>query len=302
MQALKRWIQSRSAWTKFRETQREGWGPAWRRYRVQRRIDATPPVSTDREGPVEIRVLSWRRDWRNVTWALKSFYHFSKKRFPLYIHDGGLEDWQAERLQQHFPDAHILRVKETEARVDAELTRRGLARSRAYRQLNIAMKKVFDFFLFSTAQVVLSIDSDIVFFREPTELVCDPPPAKNLYNRDENYAYSMTLEELKAAFGIEPPPRINSGLSLVHTRSMDYEKIEGWLQNQTLFDNKWVTEQTLHALCSTLHGVDFLPPTYHVGTEPGMPEGVVCKHYPGFYRPLLYSEGMTKLIEMGFVS
>ena len=76
-------------WLELRELQREGVRPAWRRLQIQRAIDRTPPILTDTDGPAELRVLTWRRDWRNAIWALKSFYHFAGVAYPLVIHIQG---------------------------------------------------------------------------------------------------------------------------------------------------------------------------------------------------------------------
>ncbi len=128
-----------------------------------------------------------------------------------------------------------------------------------------------------------------------------PTTSPNLYNLDSIDAYSMTPEELEAAFGVRPPPRINSGLALIRRTTIDFEAIDGWLHHPTLFGNRWVTEQTLHAMCSAIDGVALLPPTYRVSIHPGLDGDLVCKHYPGFFRPLLYSEGMNRLIADGFL-
>jgi hypothetical protein len=98
-----------------------------------------------------------------------------------------------------------------------------------------------------------------------------------------------------------PHPYVNSGLFLVRRESIDFEAIELWLENPKLFADTWVSEQTLHALCSTAYGVGLLPDSYLVSTRPGLTEKLVCKHYPGFFRPLLYEEGMTHLIRTGFL-
>lgn len=300
------WLRRRPTWLKLQEARREGFGNVWNRRWHQRQILGTPPVRT-RPGPdrVEVRALTWRRDWMNLLWALKSFYHFARVDYPLYIHDGGLLPEQFAKIRRHFPDAVLVPREQADVRVQEELARRGLTRSLEYRLKNPSTRKLWDFFAFSTADYLISIDSDIVFFRRPDLLLPDPgaEPACNLYNRDaSDQWYSMTPDELEAAFGIRPRPRVNSGLSLVRRESIDFEAIERWLHHPPMFDNNWVTEQTLHALCATLHGMDFLPETYLVDTEPGgMTDDLVCKHYPGFFRKHLYREGMHRLIRSGFL-
>ena len=149
---------------------------------------------------------------------------------------------------------------------------------------------------------MVSIDSDIVFFRKP-DLLSVPSGglARNRYNKDDGYWYSMTLEELESSFGIKPPPSINSGLSIVRSDSINFDLIEKWLENPKLAADRWVTEQTLQALCSSVHGMEFLPDTYVVSTKPGLRADTVCKHYTGFFRHLHYEEGMKHLVETGFL-
>ncbi len=293
---LRGWLRNQPAWVKFQEINREGWAQAFRRSRIQRLILGTRPVRTASSGKVEVRVLTWRRDWINAIWTIKSFYHSSGTDLPLFIHDGGLEPGQLQTLASHFPDATVVTQDDANRRVEEILSRRGLKRCREYRSKNIATRKVFDFFLLSSAEQIISIDPDVIFFKRPAELL-DQPHARNLYNKDMEFAYSMSLDELEAAFGLRPPPLINSGLSRVARDSMDFEKIEEWLSHPKLFGDKWVTEQTLHALVSARHGVETLPETYLVSTHPGLRPDLVCKHYPGFFRGLLYSEGMRHLVD-----
>jgi hypothetical protein len=299
---LRTWLRRHHQWLTFQELNREGWHRAGRRAWFQRRILDTPPIRTAREGPVEVRSLTWRRDWMNLLWTLKSYYHFAEVDYPLYIHDGGLTARQVARLRQHFPDATIVGRDEADQRITAEFMRRGLERSLAFRARNVNALKLFDFFASSEADYVVTLDSDIVFFRRP-ELLIVPPEGvrRNRFNRDCGYWYNMNLDELEASFGLRPPPQINSGLGLVSRSSVDFETIELWLENHRFWRSSWVHEQTILALCSVAFGFEFLPSTYKVSTEPGLDLDMVCKHYPGFFRTHLYSEGMNHLIRSGFL-
>ena len=287
-------------WIKFQELNREGWKDAWLRRRVQDAILATPPFDTDRQGELEVRALTWRRDWKNLIWALKSFYHFAGVTYPLHIHDGGLDAEGRSVLRAHFPNAWIPSKEETEARVEEVFRRRGLNRCLAYRKNNTMVFKLFDFFALTEARTVISIDSDIVFFARPDELLYGHP-GKNVFNRDQSCYYTVSPEELEESFQIRPVPYINAGLSRVDSRSVDFDAIEQWMASPKLFTEEWVIEQTLHALCATRYGVELLAPSYMVSTKPGIVENVVCKHYPGNTRPLLYQEGMRRLADSHFL-
>ncbi len=240
-----------------------------------------------------MRVLTWRRDWVNCLWALKTFYSHSQQPFPLYLHDGGLFDSQVKALKRHFPNATFISKEYAEQHTVELMRSQGLTKSIAYRTTNVSTKKLFDFYLLSKAERIISIDSDIVFFRHPVELTCPAMDVrKNVYNRDCSDWYSISVEEIEHEFGLVVPPRVNSGLNSVWRESIRFDLVEEWLQYAPLFQNRWVTEQTLHAMCSTVFGLSFLPPTYMVGTSPGLVEGVVCKHYPSEPRIWYYREGM----------
>jgi hypothetical protein len=302
LNTLRGWLRRRPLWLAFQELNREGWSAAWRRWRIQRRILDTPPLPTAEAGPVEVRVLTWRRDWVNLIWALKSFYFFADVDYPLYIHDGGLLPRQAQALRKHFPDARFVPGAEADSRFPAELRRRRLHRSAEYRGKNVSTRKLFDFVLDSTAEHLVTIDSDIVFFRRPSALLLPPEGlSRNRYNKDDGYWYSMSECELEEAFGLRPPPAVNSGLAVFRRESIDLDAVERYLAHPKLFADAWVTEQTLHALCSTAYGIELLSDEYRVGGPAGLTPDLVCKHYPGVHRPLLYSEGMRSLIDAGFL-
>jgi len=299
--SLQSYLRKQLWWLRFQELRREGFRAAWVRQQFQKQILSTLPLQTATTGPVEVRVLTWRRDWVNMVWALKSFYHFAQVDYPLHIHDGGLLPWQCEELLKHFPNARIITRAEADQRYPKELTQRGWHRSAEYRQKNVSTRKLFDYVLDSQAESFVTIDSDIVFFQRPDLLLPNGPVTTNRYNRDDGYWYSLSLDELEKAFGIRPPDGINSGLAIIHRESLDLAKVEEFLGYPPLFADPWVTEQTLHALCSTLFGVDLLPDTYRVGGPIGITPDLICKHYPGTHRPLLYSEGMGHLIKTGFL-
>ena len=299
LQKIRNWAREKLWYVQARELFREGLTNAFYRHRVQRKILRTIPIRTNTEGPVEVRVLTWRRDWINCLWALKSFYSLSRCDFPLYIHDGGLIGDQHRRIKQHFPDAVFVSGSDAESQTTSTLLRLGLKRSVEYRKKNISTRKLFDFYVMSKAERVITIDSDIVFFRDPAELVTSLNGRRvNLYNRDCFDAYSIEPSEIKARFGLSVPPRVNSGLASVWRDSISFPSIDQWLVYQPLFDNSWVTEQTLHAMCSAVFGMEFLPPSYVVSVTQGLTEGVVCKHYPTDPRIWLYREGMPKALQV----
>ncbi len=290
---VQEWLRSKLWYIQGREIHREGFKNAWMRRRIQRRILCTPPVDTDRTGNCEVRVLTWRRDWVNCLWALKTFYAHSPQPFALYIHDGGLLNWQITELRKHFPSSFFVGSAKADEQTVEALKSRGHSLSVAYRRTNISTRKLFDFYLLSKAERIISIDSDIVFFKQPNELISPSTSSPtNAYNRDCMDWYSISCDEIQQVFGLTVPARVNSGLNTVWRESIRFDLIDQWLAYPPLFDNRWVTEQTIHAMCSAIFGLSFLPETYMVGTSPGLLPDAICKHYPSDPRLWLYREGM----------
>jgi len=300
-EVIRKWLRGQRVWVRFRELNREGWSTAFRRRLYQRQILGTPPVRTMAGGPVEVRVLTWRRDWINLIWSLKSFYHYSEVDYPLFIHDGGLEAHQIRILAQHFPDAKLVTRSQADEQVDTELRRQGWHNCVRCRQSSVMARKFFDYYLGSTADRVISIDSDELFFKKPIELLEPDPHGRNLYNQDPETAYSLPYDQLCRLTGLNVPEKVNAGLSVVWRRSINLEHVDRWLAEPGILDSPWLVEQTLHALCGAEAGVRLLPSTYLSTTQPGLPPDAVAKHFPGFFRPLLYSEGMRTLIDSGFI-
>lgn len=289
-------------WIRFQELNREGWRRAFRRSRGQRPILATAPVRTRGRGSVEVRALTWRRDWVNLVWTLKTFYRFAEVDFPLFIHDGGLTPRQADRLQQHFPDATIVAQAEADEQITSYLRSRGLFRCLDFRLRSHFGRKLFDFFVFSESERIISLDSDVLFFRQPSGLIaCPNGLRRNLFNRDCDYWYPLDLDGMEATFGVRPEPRINSGVSSIWCDSLDLGRIEAWLSEPAIYKSPWLTEQTLHALNSTVYGVGLLPDTYASGSTNLPINERVCHHYPNAFRHLMYAEGMAYLVENGFL-
>lgn len=241
-------------------------------------------------------MLTSRDDWLNLVWALKSFYHASERRYALCVHDdGSLTAAIRDTLASHFPKARILHRKQSEVEVLAELAE--LPRCKKFRQSNPLSPKVFDFRHHLQADRMLLLDSDVLFFKEPTELlrrIEDPSYVKNCVNSDVDSAYTVEPSVVRERCNVDLIPRFNSGLGVIHKRSLNLDWIEEFLGLPDIIGHFWRIEQTLYALCSSRHGVELLPPDYDVFLE-GQVKHRASRHYVGAIRHLMYSEGIRKL-------
>ncbi len=295
-------IAGRLAWS-LRSRFSHGLRVAYYRDVVRRQVLRTCPVDTAQGGAAEIHALTSGQDWLNLIWTLKSFYYFSNKRYALCIHeDGSLPHDAFPILERHFPGARIIRRTQADREVLAALA----AYPRCYelRRTNTLSLKVFDFRHYLQAERMVLLDSDILFFREPAELlrrIEDPNYRLNTVNADVADAYTVDPATVKHCCGFELQPLFNSGLGLIHKPSLNLDWIEEFLGLPGIRGHFWRIEQTLFALCSSRFGVELLPESYRVHLNGHVPSAP-CRHYVGAIRHLFYGEGIASLAKRGFLT
>jgi len=229
--------------------------------------------------------------------------------WPLFWHQGGpLSSRAMDYLQGHFPDSRIVRSADADQNVNAELGQRGLLNCQIGRAKAFMLRKLIDPYFYGYADHLLLLDTDVLFFSCPTELInaATDRVSVNLYNRDRGFWYNITPEAARDRYKIELLPQINAGLSLVRRRVIDLPLVDRFLADPDMLAKPWLTEQTIQALLGSRYGMQYLPETYGLSTGPGLSTSdgrpLICKHYPGHPRPYLYQEGMPRVLQSGLLS
>ena len=237
LNSIRRIVRSRAWWVRFQELRREGCINVLSRWRVERDILRTVPVRTDpTEGGAspecEVHILVWDRDHLMGLWAAKSFYASSGVNWPLFWHQGGsLSARAVDRLRQHFPDSRLVAMCAADRTVNAALDANGLTHLRAARTRAFMLRKLVDPVLLGRSPYLLLLDTDVLFFERPTELLDAIAFGKpvGVFNRDQKCWYTVSQEVARERFGIELPDRLNAGLGLVPRRSLDLDLADRWL-------------------------------------------------------------------------
>ncbi|WP_016953298.1 hypothetical protein [Anabaena sp. PCC 7108] len=286
----------------IRKKYEHGLETAYYRDTVRKKILGSQAITNTSDTSCEIHVFTSANDWLNLVWALKSFYHFSQRHYALCIHnDGTLTDENLATLRHHFPNARIIDRKQADEKVLASLA--SYPRCLEFRKTNLLSPKVFDFALYLQCDRLLLLDSDILFFKAPTELlnrIDNPDYQLNTLNADVESSYTVAADVVKNHLGFDLSERVNSGLGLIHKRSLNFDWIEEFLALPNIIGHFWRIEQTIYALCSSRFGVELLPPAYDVHLE-GSINGSPSRHYVGKIRHLMYSEGIRHLVQNGFL-
>ena len=275
---------------------------AYYRDGVRQRILSLPPVTQEEDRSCEIHVLTSEDDWLNLIWALRTFQKSTGRNYALCIHDdGSLKPRSMGILRTTFPHARIISRSVSDARMSEVLA--AFPRCRDLRDTNKLSLKAFDFAAFLESGRMILLDSDILFFDKPTALLAaldDPQFTRNTLNKDWSEGYTIDLATTRPMLDFECPPRINSGLGLIHKISLRLDWIEHFLALPGILSHSHQIEQTLIALCSAKHGFTMLPAEYDVHLGPRNPSAP-SRHYAGPTRPLMYGEGIRTLVEEGFL-
>ncbi|MGG6263564.1 hypothetical protein [Leptolyngbya sp. AN10] len=286
----------------LRQKYEHGLGTAYWRDVVRPKILQTEAIVQTDDLQCEIHVLTSAKDWLNLVWALKSFYAASHRRYALCIHDDGtLGTEQITALKQHFPNARLIDRSSADRRILQELA--AYPRCLEFRKTNQLSPKVFDFASYLESDRMLLLDSDVLFFEEPTELlrrIEDPDYSLNSVNADTASAYTVEPKTVLEHCNVQLIDRFNSGLGLIHKASLNFDWIEEFLGLPDAIGHFWRIEQTLYALCSSRFGTELLPAEYAVHLE-GDIGNSPCRHYVGKIRHLMYSEGIRQLVQHDFL-
>ena len=234
-------------------------------------------------------------DYLCAIWSLKSFYRVAGVAFPLTIQiQGNAPAHVARTLRQHFPQARILEQPEADQRVESHLISHGWTRLLEGRRANHYMQKLTDTVLLSGFPRVIYLDSDLLFFHKPTELLAFE--GDHIFQQDPESTYLVD-----EAAGVKIAPRLNVGLMSFVPARVSLARCNDYLADFPGFSG-WI-EQTLLALHAAESNTALvLPATYLISAEAGIdPDTLVMRHYAGPTRPLLTSEGMPWLIQHGLL-
>lgn len=299
-QRLSQRLRNFETFVTLRRLQHEGFANAYRRWRLWSKVLDLPVVHTDdvsAAARVEVHLVCCQKDYLCALWALKSFYVTAGVTYPLVVHlSGRMSALAVARMRKHLPNARLLHQELVDQTVTDWLDAHRCVRLRDTRARNGFMLKLVDVNLLSEAGQLLLLDSDVLFFKKPSELLAaiDASPPGVLFQRDAGSTYNLSFEDAKADLGITLEPQVNTGIMLFNRQSVDLRRCEELLAHTGVARPTGWIEQTLYALlASEQRAVSYLPSTYLVSLEPdGNLPTLVARHYAGPSRRYLTEEGL----------
>lgn len=269
----------------------------------------TKPIICNTTGLFEIHTVSCERDFVNTLWALKTFYHFSKIRPGLVIYDdGSLSEAAINTFSEHFVNCQIIRRYSFRQDMEHYLEAYRMSLEVSKIESFYCALKLFGPMFYAKSQYVLCMDSDILFFQNPREMLGYIKSGTPFYMSDYQNSYSHPLELLNTLLKIECAQHINAGLIYFANRdyadNMDlvetyFRKVStlGHIRHSVLNRH----EQTLAAILLTKAKAVRLSDEYQI-SKTLITDKTVSHHFVSDgSRIKFYTVGLSRLRSAGFI-
>ena len=229
------------------------------RWHYDKVVNDTKPMITGKDDlHFEIHLLLGHRHVGMCLWAVKSLLNAAEKKYAIVLHDdGSLTDADIAILKQHLIGVRIFRKFEADILIAKNIS--GFPHVEMYRfnklgvtpwgqRMSIFSLKLLDFNLLTNARKTLVLDTDVLFFKRPEEIISwvDDINSKDSLYCHENYKPLFNKNKNVIGFErkTEMPLGFNSGLICLNRDVIDLAVFELWLiKNRERVDKVYTFEQ-----------------------------------------------------------
>ncbi|HLB33027.1 MAG: hypothetical protein A3F67_08200 [Verrucomicrobia bacterium RIFCSPHIGHO2_12_FULL_41_10] len=249
---------------------------------------------------VSVHLLVSSKTWHAGLLAAISFEFFTRRRWNLFIHEDGSVDEQARRrIEKILPGVHFVARAESEERMKEYL--KDYPKCRDHRSRHNLFLKFFDLPAFAPGERFILLDSDVLFFNRPQEILdwADSGSEDCFYNEDTKEKYCIPRVEIESALEVRLWHRFNSGLVLMPKKAISLDLAEKLLISfEATAHHPQFFEQTLYALMASVWNRGGpLPATYEISWGFFRKKKCIARHYLGaFKHDILYLEGPITLL------
>lgn len=239
--------------------------------RYLRMIESAEPLDVSQGGLQVFMMLNQPRIWEGI-WAIYSFRKFFGNCQVCVLNSGTLTPTSIIKLRAIFPGIQVPEITSHDEAIIRTLEEQGLHRCASWRKSFIFSRRLFDPIILSPNQEFLLLDSDILHFAPPQEVIeWSKSPKQFKYAADVNqFSLCADVEQLKALWGNEPPVYFNAGYLGVPPNAVNLNRIESQLSDK-LFQEQLdsgrfshVSEQSILAMEAGKLGASLLPEEYSI--------------------------------------
>jgi hypothetical protein len=282
-------------WWQFNRERKRGLLGAWHYHRTLDRVLDLRFPNPGSDCATEIHIVTGREYWKLGLWMLASFFYTTKRSWPVTIHDdGSCNASDIASMLTVVPFAKLVSRAEADQQLHKQL--RTFPRTHDLRSTFPLLLKLTDTILLKRSAQCLVLDCDLLFFREPVEILAwSSAPENNLFLTDIADASAVPPSQINSLLGVKMLENLNSGLCALRSDFLDLDLMERALANTPLIDapRRWTVEQTLFAILAGQRNSKLLPSRYLVSSEKRATKTTIMRHYVGKVRDSFYAEGLA---------
>jgi hypothetical protein len=257
-----------------------------------------PPVQSFSNG-LNIYFLTGKNYLYQTLFCIQSLKKHSSARFNFVLVDDGTFNTEIiAQIKQQLPGANIVVKADIDKNLQQNLPVEQFPYLHHKRQVYPHIKKLTDVHTIPGNEWKLVLDSDMLFWDTPTELLNwlkDPDKSLHMIDNVQSYGYTVKLMERLANSKIKP--LINVGAIGLNSNAIDWQKIEQWVKQLEAEEGAtYYLEQALTAMIiGNTETVVLAADDYVVGPK-AVSEGVLC-HYVDLSKEAYYTSAWKKIIE-----
>ncbi len=245
-------------------------------------------------GKLSVHMLTSHQDALIATWSLASVYHNWDVIGKLTIHnDGTLTEKDIQRFKRNFPNARIVDVRDFLDLHGSQLDAYPVLKDFRTIYPKFQSKKLLDVYHESQGEMVLYLDSDMLWFKNPLEIV------KAIESNAENISYVMSCgAEIRVHVqfrdGSMTSDRVAeccSGITLFNMNNYDLADVSAYVAKCD-YMNKKFTDQACFG--SVLKHLEILPRDTYI-IKGVVTDEIILRHYTGPSREKFYFHGVNLL-------
>ena len=257
-----------------------------------------PPVLSYEDG-LPVYFLTGKEYLYQTLFCIRSLDRCSRQRFRFHLVDDGSLDIQL--VQEKLPASVIVAAEEIRSNLDRMLPEKLYPAINKKRAVYPHLKKLTDIHTIPGTNLKLVLDSDMLFWKEPAELIkWLQNPSGNLFMTDSNNSYGYSRELMFQLSGYPVPELLNVGVAGLHSGQIDWKKLENWI---TVMEEKeggsYYLEQALTAMIASGWHFNQLPSDNYIvyPNDKQISEGSgVLHHYVDLSKKKYFTEAWKKFI------
>ena len=309
-------------WWLLKRDMKRGLSASYHDYKIRPLIQKWNwPFWNDAPMSVPVHVLTGEKDWQLCAWMLASFFHHTEHTWNVVIHDDGTLTEEIRReFSALFKTARIIPRAQADATLDAVL--KPLPFAYEYRGMHPLALKIFDMPYYCEAPRFIMLDSDVLFFNHPREIMdwVGSGAKECWFNEDIAEGSLLPASDAIEDLGVKLWPRVNSGIALITKEAIDFEFCDRarpelhaeildrvFFREQAAFRDVFIEPAFVRAAAGPVHDFARVVEEEHVTVEHDEPRRcAVVRHVENLQRKRVHAavfvgkgEGLQDRIERG---